>query len=156
MPAEQLFRPEGHWSKVRRCDPSARALADRHYSRQTPGAVDFMGNGRVLVLLTHDALAVWGVIENLDPAGGHRWRCSIFRNEGSARSSDLIREAIERNGRDREIERRLLNLAESIEAFSRFSSNYERETKASLSMKYDACRLEIRKALTEWREGVKA
>lgn len=87
---------DGHWFKVKRSNYHARALADRHYSRQTPGAADFMASGKTFVLLTHDRGAVWGVIENMDPAGGLRWRCSIFRNEGPARSSDLIREATER------------------------------------------------------------
>ena len=81
------------WRQVRRCDPAARALADRHYSRQTPGATEFMASGRTFVLLAHDHSAVWGAIENLDPVGNRRWRCSIFRNEGVARSSDLIRSA---------------------------------------------------------------
>lgn len=98
MPAEQigLFAHDGAWDQVRRTDKRARALADRHYSRQTPGARDFMASGRTFVLLTRDALAVWGCIENLDPAGGLRWRCSIFRNEGPALSSALIVEATER------------------------------------------------------------
>lgn len=54
-------------------------------------------SGKTLVLLTADGAAVWGVIENMDPAGGLRWRCSIFRNEGPHRSSDLIREATDRS-----------------------------------------------------------
>lgn len=83
---------DGQWRKVKRCDVQARLLADRHYSRQTPGAQEFMSNGRTLVLTTDDGLAVWGAIENKDPAGGHRWRCSIFRNEGPVRSSELVRE----------------------------------------------------------------
>lgn len=89
----RMFVDGGRWHLVKRVDARARALADRHYSRQTPGARDFMASGRVLVLLTDDGLAVWGAIENLDPAGGERFRCSIFRNEGPHRSSDLIREA---------------------------------------------------------------
>lgn len=52
-----------------------------------------MASGRTFVLLAHDHSAVWGAIENLDPVGNRRWRCSIFRNEGVARSSDLIRSA---------------------------------------------------------------
>ena len=91
-----LFAPAGHWWRVSRNDPRARDLADRHYSRQTVGAPEFMANGRTFVLLTVDARAVWGVIENLDPAGRRRWRCSIFRNEGPVRSSELIREATQR------------------------------------------------------------
>lgn len=93
MSALTLFPFDGAWQQVRRNDIRARTLADRHYSRQTIGAVDFMANGRTFVLLSLDTLAVWGVIENMDPAGGRRWRCSIFRNEGPARSSVLIREA---------------------------------------------------------------
>lgn len=91
-----LFDLGGRWHVVLRSDARARALADRHYSRQTPAAVDFMANGRVLVLLTDDARAVWGVIENLTPGGHLRWRVSIFRNEGAGLSSDLIREATDR------------------------------------------------------------
>jgi hypothetical protein len=93
--AEQQRMPfiVGPWRRVKRSDARARALADRHYSRQTVGAVDFMPAGRVFVLLTHCGRAVWGVVENLDPAGELRWRCSIFRNEGAGLSSELIREA---------------------------------------------------------------
>ena len=89
----QLQLGTSAWVVVERNHPSARALADRHYSRQTIGAVDFMPPGRTFVLVTRCELAVWGVVENLDPAGTVRWRCSIFRNEGHDRSSDLIREA---------------------------------------------------------------
>jgi hypothetical protein len=41
-------------------DPRGAALADRHYSRRTIGAPQFMPPGRKLVLLTADADAVWG------------------------------------------------------------------------------------------------
>lgn len=91
-----LFPDDGHWHRVKRTDKRALDLADRHYSRQTVGAVEFMSNGKTLVLLTLDARAVWGAIENLDPNGGHRWRCAIFRNEGAVRSSELVREATTR------------------------------------------------------------
>lgn len=93
---------EGRWWQVTRCDPRARALVDGesfggapHYSRQTPGAGEFMSNGRTLVLLTLDGRAVWGAIENRDPRGGLHWRVSMFRNEGAGLSSELIREATE-------------------------------------------------------------
>lgn len=88
----------GAWWAVSSADPRAAALADRHYSRQTPGAPQFMGTGRKLVLLTADARAVWGAIEHLDPVGGLHWRCNIFRNEMSSagRSSELVREATAR------------------------------------------------------------
>jgi hypothetical protein len=42
-----LFAVDGFWQRVRRTDPRARRLADRHYSRQTPGAAEFMASGRV-------------------------------------------------------------------------------------------------------------
>lgn len=95
MKALQLDLGAGRWHRVRRCHPEARSLADRHYSRQTIGAVEFMPPGRTLVLLTECGRAVWGAIENLDPAGATRWRCSIFRNEGAGLSSALVVEATE-------------------------------------------------------------
>ena len=89
----ELLDTGGRWRKVVRCDVRARRLADRHYSRQKIGAFDFMPPGHKLVMLTDDARAVWGVCENLDPAGALRWRVTIFRNEGAGLSSTLIREA---------------------------------------------------------------
>lgn len=94
-----LFEPDGYWTKVARCDSRARALADRHYSRQTLGAAGFMPSGRVLVLLAAGGDAVWGVCENLDPVGNRRFRCTIFRNESLVLSSVLIVEATERTYR---------------------------------------------------------
>jgi hypothetical protein len=96
LPQLDLFPSAERWRKVTRCDRRARLLADRHYSRQTPGAIDFTPPGETLVLLTDDWLATWAVVLNLDPAGGLRWRCTIFRNEGAGLSSALIREATER------------------------------------------------------------
>jgi hypothetical protein len=90
------------WRQVKRCDPLARALADRHYPpRRKKGAREFMANGRTFVLLAETAVAdemrraVWGAIENLEPGngGGLRFRCSIFRNEGPWLSSDLVHAA---------------------------------------------------------------
>lgn len=86
----------GLWYRVDRCHWRARELADRHYSRQTVGARDFMSAGRVFVLVTHCGRAVWGAVENKDPSGALRWRVSIFRNEGAGLSSVLIREATDR------------------------------------------------------------
>lgn len=88
-----LLESRTTWIRVDRDHRDARALADRHYSRQTVGAHDFMPPGRTLVLLTVCGRAVWGCVENLDPAGGLRWRCTIFRNEGAGLSSMLIAEA---------------------------------------------------------------
>ena len=94
----------GAWHVVTRCDVRARVLADRHYSRQTPGARDFLNNGQTLCMVTDDALAVWGVLLNRAPNSPEwRWRVAIFRNEpppGEARpviqSSELVREGTDR------------------------------------------------------------
>ena len=91
-----LFELDGYWRPCKRTDPRARRLADQHYSRQTPGAAEFMASGKTLVMLACDGAAVWGAIENLAPAGGLRFRCSLFRNESLVLSSVLIREATER------------------------------------------------------------
>lgn len=76
---------DGYW-------PGAPADAKPHYSRQQPGTEQFMASGVTFVLLADDT-AVWGAIDNLDPVGTRRFRCSMFRNEGPLRSSDLIRSA---------------------------------------------------------------
>jgi hypothetical protein len=105
----EMFDADGWWRQVSRRDVRARRLADRHYSRQSIGAADFMGNGRTFVLLRRDDGAVWGAIENHDPVppakvhdfrrGDYkpqlRWRVSIFRRETGPLASDLIREATE-------------------------------------------------------------
>lgn len=84
------------WLEVDRDHPAARALADRHYSRQTIGAREFMPPGQTLVLVTPCCRAVWGACLNMDPAGSLRWRVTIFRNEGAGLSSTLIRSATDR------------------------------------------------------------
>ena len=84
------------WRQVKRCYQPARELADGHYSRQTPGAYEFMGDGETFVLYHESELghAVWGVVHNRAPGSTEwRWRCSIFRNESGHRSSDMIRVA---------------------------------------------------------------
>ncbi len=70
------------WALVSVCDPRARALADRHYSRQRVGARDFVPPGRRLVLLTADSLAAWAVVANLDPRGGHTGDAPSFGTRG--------------------------------------------------------------------------
>ena len=80
--------------RVQRVDVGSRLLADRHYSRQTPGAREFMGNGRCLVLRNAAGTVVFGWIY---PADGRAVKdgayCSIFRNESERLSSDIILEA---------------------------------------------------------------
>lgn len=84
------------WQRVTKFDPRAASLADRHYSRRKIGSPQFMPPGETVVLLTPDELAVFGWWRP-HPASGIKamngldgWTCTIFRNESTARSSDLI------------------------------------------------------------------
>lgn len=87
------------WERVKKFDARAAALADRHYSRRKIGSPQFMPPGQTIVLLALDQSAVFGWWRP-DPASGiaamnglDGWTCTIFRNEGRLRSSDLILEA---------------------------------------------------------------
>lgn len=77
-------------------DPEMAALADRHYSRRTPGARQFCYSGRKLVLRNAEGtvLFVW---MNPDPAmrmdNQIGYNCAIFRNESDRKSSEIILEA---------------------------------------------------------------
>jgi hypothetical protein len=86
------------WRRSWRADPAARALADRHYTRQTRHAPQFVPPGRCLVLLTADRSAVWvtswPLAEYVKHAWAGAWMCSLFRNEGAALSSELITHAV--------------------------------------------------------------
>ncbi len=85
------------WQVRGRSDPAARALADRRHSRKRPGALWIGPPGRVLVLVTPCERAVWLTHwprADLAFDGLDAWRCSLFRNEGAGRSSDLIRAAM--------------------------------------------------------------
>jgi hypothetical protein len=88
-----------HWCAVKDGDPVARAIFHRHYSYQPyrDGRQPqlFCGPGEKLVLLSvaGDALFVWRKFESGDGQTGVN--AAVFRNEGAARSSDLIREAME-------------------------------------------------------------
>lgn len=84
------------WQVSHRADPAAVVIADRHYNRQKPGTPQFVPPGRCLVLLTEGALWVtsWPFAEYVKHDWPGAWVNSLFRNEGAARSSDLIREAV--------------------------------------------------------------
>ena len=94
---------EGHWIGVHDGDLRALALFKRHYSYrrrasgQPRGSPTFVGQGQKMILLTQEchALFVWqfSTVDRLDQQQGVR--CSVFRNEGPLRSSDLILEAEE-------------------------------------------------------------
>jgi len=87
-----------HWHMSYHADPRAVPLADRHYSRKTPGARQFTPPGRKLVLLTlpADALWVtsWPFAEYVRHAWAGAWLCSLFRNESPCLSSALIVQAV--------------------------------------------------------------
>lgn len=88
------------WEISNRCDPRARALADRHYNREHIGAANFVPPGRCVVLYAENesGRAFWVTsypfAEYTHHAWGGAWVCSAFRNEGAGRSSDMIREAV--------------------------------------------------------------
>lgn len=86
------------WHMSWRADPAARQLADRHYSRQKVGAAQFVQAGSCVVFLTKDQDALWvtsfPIAQYVKHAWAGAWQCSIFRNEGNQRASELIREAV--------------------------------------------------------------
>jgi hypothetical protein len=84
-----------------------------HYSRRTPGSKTFTGVGQEIVLVTDCGTAVWACVRQRTPSargtGGSRgregvadpkprflWRNMLFRNLGTALSSELIRRALYR------------------------------------------------------------
>jgi hypothetical protein len=86
------------WLKTTCADKRGCALADRHYSRVKPGSNQFMPPGRQCVLITEAGDAVWGsawpyaqYVRRVFPGA---WVCTIFRNESTILSSDLIRDAV--------------------------------------------------------------
>lgn len=93
----------GHWFPVSDGDSRALALMRRHYSfrdrryiENGPNGRKFMGPGEHMVLLAVDgtALFAWRK-EQFRRDGQDGVNCSVFRNEGHALSSDLVREACE-------------------------------------------------------------
>lgn len=88
-----------HWQLSWRADPAARALADRHYNRQSVGAAQFVPPGRCLVLTTPCERAFWVTswphAAYVKHAWAGAWVCSAFRREdGAPPASELIRDAI--------------------------------------------------------------
>lgn len=85
------------WQQSWRADPRARAIADRHYNRQSVGAAQFVPPGRCFVLRhADDALWItsWPFAEYVKHDWAGAWMNSCFRNESSRLSSELIREAV--------------------------------------------------------------
>ena len=87
------------WQVSWRADPVARAVADRHYNRQSVGAAQFVPPGACVVLRTHEGDAAWitswPLAKYVQHAWAGAWVNSLFRNERPENlSSDLIREAV--------------------------------------------------------------
>jgi hypothetical protein len=85
------------WIEVRDGNDSARDIFHRHYSHR-PYAdgrkpLIFVGPGEKLVLLTPDVLALFVWRRFVSGDGQDGINCAIFRNEGTHKSSDLIRAA---------------------------------------------------------------
>ena len=77
-------------------DQECRLLADRHYSRRTIGARQFLYSGRKLVLRDAAGLVVfaWMYPEpTMRMDGQVGYNNAIFRNESARLSSDIILEA---------------------------------------------------------------
>ncbi len=85
-----------NWSISTRVAEAPRALADRHYNRQSIGADNFVPPGRCLVLSAPGAAWVtsWPFAEYTKHAWAGAWINSLFRREAGALASDLIREAV--------------------------------------------------------------
>jgi hypothetical protein len=86
-----------HWTRVPKFHAPSAALADRHYSRRTIGSPQFMPPGETIVLAASNAVFGWW---RPDPDSGlvamnglDGWTCTIFRNEGTVQSSDLVLDA---------------------------------------------------------------
>lgn len=86
------------WHLSHRADPDARQLADRHYSRQSVGAAQFVPPGRCLVLKMPGAYWVTSAPypQFVKHSWAGAWMCSAFRKEDACphRASDLITEAV--------------------------------------------------------------
>jgi hypothetical protein len=82
--------------KTTHFDAEMAMLADRHYSRRTVGARQFLYSGRKLVLRNTEGTILFGWIFP-DPAmrmdGQRGYNCAIFRNESARKSSEIILEA---------------------------------------------------------------
>jgi len=93
------------WVVTTKGDARCRAMADRHYTRQTPGHPQWTRPGYSAVLHAQaergEGLFVWwrpkweSGLPGTERKDGLRCiECAIFRNETRFRSSDLIRDAV--------------------------------------------------------------
>jgi hypothetical protein len=76
-------------------DPEMAALADRHYSRRTVGARQFVCNGRKIVIRDAEATVLFAWLwcyDGLRFDDQKGYCCTIFRNESRRPSSEIILE----------------------------------------------------------------
>lgn len=93
-----------YWQQIDHTDPRALVMADRHYSRQSPGTPEFTPSGHKIVLMhfANDGTpaALWashrpapGKAVRAD--GRDAWACTMFRVEQkTVLASELIKEAV--------------------------------------------------------------
>ena len=77
-------------------DGECAELADRHYSRRTVGARQFLYSGRRLVLRDNAGLVLFAWVypdAALRMDGQTGYNCAIFRNESSRPGSQIVLEA---------------------------------------------------------------
>ena len=88
----------GAWHEYRDGHQDALDLYDRHYSaREYADGRErklLLGPGEKTVLLTADRSALCGWRKFTDDSGQEGVNCAVFRNEGDALSSDLLRDAM--------------------------------------------------------------
>lgn len=86
------------WIQCRDANPTARGIFVRHYSYRPYAdgrkVLKFVGPGEYMVLLTHDAKALFVWRKFISKDGQQGVNCAVFRNEGTELSSGLIREAL--------------------------------------------------------------
>ena len=90
----QTYLPFDNYVIIRDGDPLALRLVDQHYSRKNVGANRFMGPGKRLILADPEGhwVFAWRKCKfRLDEQSG--WECSVFRNESTVISSDIIKMA---------------------------------------------------------------
>jgi hypothetical protein len=76
-------------------DPEMAMLADRHYSRRTVGARQFLYSGRKLVIRDAPGDVLFGWLypdESMRMDGQKGYICAIFRNESIRKASEIILE----------------------------------------------------------------
>jgi len=77
-------------------DDEMRQLADRHYSRRTVGARQFLYSGKKLVLRNAEGTILFAWVfpdETMRMDGQTGYNCAIFRNESTRKASEIILEA---------------------------------------------------------------